>query len=245
MPDARVDRVIARVVAEARQTFGPALVSIALYGSAVGEDYVPGESDLNFAIVLDQVRVEHLRGLHGVLPGWHRLGVATPLVVDRAFLDRARDVFPLELFEIQAQHRVLFGEQVFATLVLDGRNLRYEAEYEARSKLLRLRMLYAETGNRRREVETLVRESAKTFALVMKAVLRLRQQAAPVRYLEAVAAFEAATGTAFPTLRHALAVRLGRERWQAPPATLVERYLHEIERLVEIVDRAGVPEPAL
>jgi len=241
MLDGKAERAIGQVVEQVRQAFGPDLVTLVLYGSAAGDDYVPGRSDLNFAVVLTRITFAHLRALHRLLPGWHALGVSAPLFVDRAFLARARDVFPMEFFDIQGQHRVLFGEAVFATLGIDGHNLRYQAEYEARSKLLRLRVLYAEIGADTARLEALMQESAKTFVLVMKAVLRLRGLAVPVRYLDAVAAFEASLGASFPTVRRAVAVKLGVERWSGPIDATVEPYLDEVERLVDIVDRTVAP----
>lgn len=242
MLDAKAERAIGQVARQVREAFGTDLVSLVLYGSAAGPDYVPERSDLNVAIVLSRVTFAHLRSLQRLLPGWHALGAAAPLLIDRAFLARARDVFPMELFDIQGQHRVLFGEEVFATLKIDGDNLRYQAEYEARSKLLRLRTLFAEVGGAARGLTELMQDSAKTFALVMKAVLRLRGCVAPVRYLDAVAAFESAFGVTFPTLRHVLEVKLAVASWRGPLGESIEAYLGEVEQLVEFVDRVVAPE---
>ncbi|HIJ58771.1 MAG TPA: hypothetical protein HPP41_03810, partial [Deltaproteobacteria bacterium] len=40
--------------------FGDDLVSIILYGSATGQDFQPGKSDINFMIVLSEDGIEHL-----------------------------------------------------------------------------------------------------------------------------------------------------------------------------------------
>jgi len=241
MLDANAERAIGQVAEQVREGYGADLVALVLYGSAAGEDFVPGHSDLNFVIVLRRVTFAHLRALHRWLPAWHKLGVATPLVVDRAFLERARDVFPMEFLDIKTQHRVLFGEEVFATLPIDGRNLRFQAEHEARSKLMRLRAIYAEVGTDRGQLETLMQESSKTFVVVMKNVLRLRGGAVPTRYLEILRAFEAALGANFPTLRHVLGVKFGAERWGGSVDAIIETYLDEIERLVDVIDRTIAP----
>src|ERR1043166_7780904 len=119
MLDAPTEKAIAQLTEETRAAFGDELVSLTLYGSAAGEDFVPGRSDLNLAIVLDRLTHRQLKALHAHLPHWHKLGAATPLLVDRHFLERARDVFAMELEDIKAQHRVLFGEEVFARLPID------------------------------------------------------------------------------------------------------------------------------
>ena len=120
MFDTRTEDAIAQVTRASPAVFGTDLVSLALYGSAAGEDFVPGQSDLNFAIVLERLTFAHLKALHQHLPKWHKLGAATPLLLDRRWIERSRDVFPMEFHDIKAQHRVLFGEEVFATLAIDA-----------------------------------------------------------------------------------------------------------------------------
>jgi len=241
MLDAKSERAIARLTDEVRHLFGADLVSLVLYGSAVGEDFIPGQSDLNLAIVLDRLRFADLQALQRHLAAWHRLGAATPLLMDRQFLARARDVFPMELRDIQAQHRVLFGEEVFATLCIDGRHLRYQAEHEARSKLLRLRVLFAEVGADRRRLRALMLDSVKTFVIVMRNLCRLRGGEGPPRYLAALDEFERLTALSFPAIRRLVRIKLGLEPWPDGLDETFASYLDEVERLVDLTDRM-VPE---
>jgi hypothetical protein len=244
MLDEKSERAVAQIAEHVRELFGAELVSLVLYGSAAGEDFVTGRSDLNFAIVLGRLSFQHLKALHRHLPGWHKLGAATPLLLDRHFLDRGRDVFPMEFSDIKAQHRVLYGEEVFATLEIDHRHLRYQSEHEARSKLLRLRALYAEVGADRRQLEALMIESAKTFVVIMRHLLRLEGQPAMPRYTEVLDHFEQHFGRRFPSVRHLLRVKVGTERWLAGIDETFQSYLDEVERLVEIVDQLSAASTA-
>lgn len=241
MLDAKSERSVARLTEEVRHLFGTDLVSLVLYGSAVGEDFTPGQSDLNLAIVLDRLRFAHLQALQQHLAAWHKLGAATPLLMDRQFLARARDVFPMELRDIQAQHRVLFGDEVFATLRIDARHLRYQAEHEARSKLLRLRVLFAEVGADQRRLRALMLDSVKTFVIVMRNLCRLRGGEGPPRYLAALDEFERLAGLSFPTMRCLVRVKLGLEPWPDGLDDTFASYLDEVVRLVDLTDRM-VPE---
>jgi len=242
MLDPKTEKTIAQVADEARSMFGKDLVSFVLYGSAAGEDFVPGRSDLNFAIVLERVAFSHLKALHRYLPAWHKVGVATPLLLDRRFLQRARDVFPTEFQDIKAQHRVLYGEEVFATMEVDRRHLRYQSEHEARGKLLRLRALYAEVGADRKRLAALLLDSVKTFVVIMRNFIRLRTRQDHARYLEVLDQFEQHFAVSFPTMRHLLGVKLGTDRWGDDIDDIFQSYLDEVERLIELVDRA-LPEP--
>ncbi|MBI3783313.1 MAG: hypothetical protein HY270_07920 [Deltaproteobacteria bacterium] len=236
MLDAKTEKAIARLTESVRQVFGNDLVSLLLYGSAAGEDFIAGRSDLNCAIVLEHITHAHLKQLHARLAEWHKLGMATPLLLDRTFLDGARDVFPMELHDMQAQHRLLAGEDVIAGLEIDRRNLRYQAEHEARSKLLRLRALYAEVGADSARLQALLLDSVKTFVILMRNLSRLRGGVGHRRYEDALAQFERDTTTSFPTMRQLLHVRHGSEEWRGDIDGIFSAYLEEVERLVDLID---------
>jgi hypothetical protein len=236
MLDAQSEKTITRVTEQVRLIFGKDLVCLALYGSAAGEDFVAGRSDLNLAIVLERITFQHLTALHQHLPKWHKLRVATPLLLDRQFLDRARDVFPMEFHDIKEQHRVLYGEEVFATLVIDGRHLRYQAEHEARGKLLRLRTLYAEIGAERNRLKALMLDSAKTFVIIMRNFIRLRRGESRTRYLQVIDEFERHFHQTFPTIRHLVHLKLGMQRWADGVEDTFRSYLGEVERLIDLID---------
>ena len=237
MIDAQSEKTIAQFADQVRVLFGSELVCVALYGSAAGEDFVPGSSDLNFAIVVERLTFVHLKALHQYLPKWHKLRVATPLLLDRRFLEHARDVFPMEFHDIKEQHRVLYGEEVFATLAIDGRHLRYQAEHEARGKLLRLRTLYAEVGAERKRLEALMLDSVKTFVIIMRNFIRLRPGESRTRYLQVIDEFETHFAVHFPTIRHLIGVKLGRQRWADGIEDTFRSYLDEVERLIDLIDQ--------
>jgi len=237
MLDAKTEKAIVQIAEQMRLTFGSELVSLVLYGSAAGEDFAPGRSDLNFAIVLEHVTFAQLKALHAHLPAWRKLGAATPLFLDRRFLERARDVFPAEFLDIKAQHRVLFGEEVFAALSIDPRHLRYQSEHEARGKLLRLRALYAEVGADRKRLEALLLDSVKTFLIIMRNVLRVRGGEGHPQYMSVLDHFERHVGLSFPTMRQLLRVKLGLQRAIGALDDTFAAYLEEVERLVDVIDR--------
>ncbi len=236
MLDSQSEKAVTQITEQARLIFGTDLVSVALYGSAAGEDFVPGRSDLNFAIVLERLTHTHLKALHQHLPNWHKMRVATPLLLDRKFLARARDVFPMEFHDIKEQHRVLYGEEVFATLAIDSRHLRYQAEHEARGKLLRLRALYAEVGADRKRLEALMLDSAKTFVIIMRNVIRLRRGEGHTRYLQVLDAFEQHFQETFPTIRQLLCVKQGSAAWPKDIDDAFRAYLEEVERLIDLIE---------
>lgn len=224
-------------MADVPPAFGERLVCLALYGSAVTEAFIPDTSDLNVAIVLDRIGIDDLKAMRRLLPAWRKLGIAPPLLIDLDYLERARDVFPIELEDIRAAHEILAGNDVFANLRIERSHLRHELEQEARGKLLRLRVAYANSADGRAAVETLMRNSVNSFLIIMRAVVRLEAGEAPVPLLALIDRFEALTGERLPGIRRATRVRLGQEKWPATNDTAFIEYLGDVERLVAVVDR--------
>ncbi|MCS6925531.1 MAG: hypothetical protein NZ578_06475 [Candidatus Binatia bacterium] len=237
MLDARTEKTLSRFTQEVRQLLGAELLAVALYGSGAGSDFVTGMSDLNIVLVVKELRFEILQKLQPHMRAWHRRGFALPLLLDQEFLERSRDVFPMELHDIQEQHRLLWGEDVFRTLEIDDRHLRFQAEHEARAKLLRLRALYLECAGKRAPLRLLMLDSLKTFLSLMRALLRLHGEQGLLTYSEILERFERRFDTALPRMRQLLAIRTRQQGWPAEAAADFFRgYLIEVQRLVGIID---------
>lgn len=237
MLDSKAERAVADVSEQLRTLFGARLVAVALYGSAAGADYVTGVSDLNLVVVLEDLDYHDLRALRPYVRRWHKQRVATPLLLDRRFLSRAVDVFPMELHDIQAQHRMLFGDDVFAVLAISDAHLRFQCEHEARGKLLRLRALYVESGTSRRRLQALMLDSLKTFLIIMRNLIRVRSGHAPAGYEEVVEAFSRQFHVRFPVMLRLLHGKRSPQQWTGDVEGAFRDYLEEVQGLVRIIDQ--------
>lgn len=245
MRNAWVEKILVEFTQKLRQLLLSDLVSVVLYGSGAGANFVPDLSDLNVAIVVKEVRFDILQKLQPHIAAWHKQGFALPLLVDRAFLDRARDVFPMELHDIQEQHRVLWGEDVFQELTIEARHLRFQAEHEARSKLLRLRALYLECAEDVPRLHALMIDSSKTFLILMRHLLRLHRQASVSLYEDVLNRFERHFSLTLPRIHQLVAIRAGRQPWPTEPLVEFFRdYLAEVQQIIDVIDRAPISQPA-
>jgi len=235
LPGARAEKEIAAFAEAMRAALGEELVSLVLHGSAAGDDWVAGQSDINTALVVPRVTLAVLERLAPLVARWRERGFALPVLMDDEYLRRARDTFPMELDDISRQHRLLAGTDLFANLTLDPAALRRECEREARGKLLRLRALFLEVRGAA-AIDRLMVESVKSFIVVLRHLLRLRHADGGYGYGAVLAAGEALLGP-LPAIRKVLAHRAGDPR--LPPAALRAEfgpYLAEVERIVEAVD---------
>jgi hypothetical protein len=235
--DARTDGALVAFTRDVQAALGDDLLCLALYGSAAGEDWVAGQSDLNVALVVPRVSFAVLEALEPIVARWRRKGLAPPAVMDREYLARARDIFPMEIDDIRRQHRLLAGGDVFADVTLDPGAIRRECEGEARGKLLRLRALFLESAGRPEALEALMRESVKSFLVVLRHWCALLGEEGGHDYRSVLCTAEGTVGP-LPTMARLLDHREGRAPLDsARVRDVFADYLGEVERIVSAVDR--------
>lgn len=162
------------------------LRSVILYGSAAAGDFVPGASNYNLLIVVEELGVAELDRLAAPLAAWIRAGNPHPLLFTSPQLKASRDAFPIELLDIRQSRRVLWGDDPLATLVVKPGDLRLQVERELTGKLLKLRARYVLAADDAEAVNQLMLESLSTFLVLFRAALRVYEQSAPERKLEAM-----------------------------------------------------------
>lgn len=228
------ERIVTEAGAELAAAFGSSLRTVVVYGSAESADFRPERSDVNFAVVAEPVSFEHLQRVSQWYARWRSERVAAPLMLAPSDLTRSLDVFPLEMLDLQARHRVLAGADLFSGLVVSPEAVRLECEREAKGKLVRLRALYLELAGSTTEIRELMLDSRKTFLHVMRGLLFVRGLAWETREAEVVPAFARTFGRALPVFS-----ALTASRDPAGVETRFGDYLGEIETLAAIADTAG------
>lgn len=235
--DNQTEKTIQRFTHEIHTLYGDDLISLILYGSAAGTDFVPDRSDLNFLVVLKRVTPEALRKAMPLVRDWHRQKIAAPLFVDPEFLRSSLDVFPIEFLEMQEQHRLLAGKDILLELKISPKNLRLQCEEELKGKLLNLYRGYLETGGRVEALEELMVSSLKSFLIATRQLLRLKGLKPAHEFLEILVQAEETFELSLEAIRDVHSLRLGAIRLDKSDAhTMFARYLSDVERLVARAD---------
>ena len=115
------------------------LKTVVLYGSAVTGEFRAGHSDLNILCVVERADATALEHLHPVAEWWIKQRNLAPLIFTYDELSQSADVFAIELLDIKASHKTLFGQDVVAAIDVPMNLHRIEVEHELRTTLLRLR----------------------------------------------------------------------------------------------------------
>src|SRR5688572_23499695 len=175
---ATVSRVVDPFLAAVDKALGPGYSAI-LYGSAARGDFIPGRSDINLMLVLDQLTPAILRSLSRAFTGWRKSIQEPPLVLSRPEWSRATDSFPIEMTDMRLSYQVLRGPDPLQGVQVDRTDLRKALEREFRGKLLRLRQGYATYAPDPAALGSLGLQSAATILVLLRGVLTLLGEPVP------------------------------------------------------------------
>lgn len=171
------EETIQRFLREVEEAIAPRLRGAILYGSGAGAGFVPGRSDLNFLLIVDSVDLDLLAALQSRLPGWERRRIATPLVVEPAFLPGSTDSYPLEILGMLTTYRVLKGEDPLASLEIEPRHVRLQTEREVKAKTLLLRRGCLESCGKHQRLRAVLAGALPAVEAILRGVLFLEGRA--------------------------------------------------------------------
>ena len=223
-----------------KATHGNNLVSVILYGSAAIGDFVEQTSDYNVLVALNEIRPKDLRDAQACMREWQRLGHPVPVYFTVKELKDAADVFPIEFHQMERARKVLYGQDLLATVEISDVFLRHQTEYELRSKLLQLRRLYIPASTSGEKLLQLMSESLVSFTALFRAVLLINNIEPPLTkkaIIETMVKHLNIDGTPFEnilTIRENIASNSLNE---ISANRLFSAYLEQIEQVIDAVDK--------
>lgn len=117
------------------------LVSVALYGSATREDYIPSISDVNILIVTKYLDIPSMKKVLDSVAISRQYNIA-PFFLTVKNLHTSTDIFPVKFLIMKENYQVLVGEDVLHDLEIKREHLRLRCEQETMNILLQLRRYY-------------------------------------------------------------------------------------------------------
>jgi len=166
------DEALRRITEWLTSLQGDRLVALILYGSAAaGHGHHAKYSDLNVLAVLREVDATVLETLGPAQRWWVEQGNPPIMLLAQQEQQDAADVFPIEYLDIQRQHRVLAGEDVFAVVPHHPQIHRLQVEHDLRTQLLQLRSRYTLLAENKKAVEKLLLESVSSFLALFRHAL--------------------------------------------------------------------------
>ena len=233
-----MERVLKALVFEMKSIYGDNLVALFLYGSAASGDFHEKFSDLNILCVLREISVELLKKAEKTVTWFVKKGNPPPLFFTLEEIEQSHDVFPIEFLDIQANHRLLNGTDIFENLEIERENHRLELEHELKTKLIGLRQSFLTVSHDAKAVEDLMLRSLSAFVTLFRHILILMGESVPVPKRDIIQLF-----CAKAKVDESLFLGLLKTREEGQPMTaadvepLFQRYYEEIGKLTKLVDR--------
>jgi len=185
--------IVEPLVADFQAVLGGRLLSVVMYGSAVSHEYRPGRSDINVLFVLDNMSVATLRDCGKAAARWKKRGVA-PLFIAKGMFEPLSGLFPVEFYDMHHNYRVLFGDDMFASLKLDKEKLTMQCRKELYGIAVHLRMEIVHSCGVPRRLDGTLAASLRSLLPYFKALLFVGGRKVPNTKAEIVAAVEEACG---------------------------------------------------
>ncbi|MGH9432598.1 MAG: nucleotidyltransferase domain-containing protein [Terriglobia bacterium] len=229
---------MAELVERLKSSAGSNLSSVVLYGSAAAGEFHPRHSDLNILCLLARLEAADLARLSPPTRWWTKKGHPAALLFTLEELRHSADVFAIELLDIQASHRLLFGADPFPSLTVPLTLHRHQVERELRQNLIRLRESYVSAAGDAKWILKLMTGSVSTFATLFRhALIALGEKPAGSR-MEATNQLASLLGFdpgAFLTI---LSVREGKLRGrEIGIESVFANYLQAATKVAEEIDR--------
>ncbi len=224
--------------------YGGRIDSLYVAGSAVTTDFDPRRSDVNSVLCLKKMNLEVVDFVAGLGPRFGKKGIRSPLVMTPWYIDKSRDVFPIELLDLKTLHRTCYGEDRFAPVEISLRDLRLECERELKSILVRLRQGYLAAAGEPEAIRDLIAGSLSTILPVFRALLVLSGDADPPLEKDAlVRRIGEAMKTDVGSVRDVLALRAADDTPTRDFLVGLFRALYGLfDGLADKIDQMAVPE---
>jgi predicted nucleotidyltransferase len=229
-----VDRVVSPLLSEADRMLG-GRYSAVLYGSAARGDFIPGHSDVNLMLILEDATPEILRSLGRALTRWRKARLEPPLLMSRDEWERATDAFPIEITDMRAAYQVLRGTDPLTGAAVLTSDLRRALEREFRGKLLRLRQGYAAVSPDPAALGALATQSAGTVMVLLRSLLALLGKPGSADPIGLATAAEDVIGASRESVARVVRHR-GKRGWRCGLVEF-EEYMTAVERAVRFLDQ--------
>ena len=211
--------------------------SVHIVGSALTSDYDPKKSDINSVVVLHEMDLKFLEFLAPLGRKYGKKKIAAPLIMTPAYIDKSRDVFPIEFLNIKLQHHTVIGDDIFGDLEIDLSDLRHQCERELKVKLIGLRQGYISAAGDQKILAAGFVDSFAGYMPLFKAIIVLLGHETPQNSREILATLTDITGIRTDAFDQVSALKSQPRKPTLEKLNIVfEDYYEIIEQLGEMID---------
>ena len=233
-----IDHKLDELVQKLRAATAENLKAVILYGSAATEEFHSKHSDLNILCLVGQTDAAHLEALHDPVDWWIRRGQRPPLVFALEELRQSADIFTIELVDMKARHRILYGQNLLASISVPLHYHAIQVERELRTGWLRLRQAILAAPKKSKVYLEIMGSSFSAFAALFRhALIALGEAPAETKReaIDRISEFAAADPAGFQAI---LSLREGKlSAREIDAEKTIDQYFSLVEAVAEKFDR--------
>ncbi|MGH7971567.1 MAG: nucleotidyltransferase domain-containing protein [Limisphaerales bacterium] len=214
------------------------LKAIVLFGSAARGEYHERHSDLNVLCLLGRASAEDIEALHEAAAWWEKKKFPAPQIFTLDELRASADIFAIELLDMKAHHKMIYGEDFFGELSVPMQLHRLQVERELRTNWLKLRQGVLLAPQKDHVLMRLMDASVSTFVTLFRHALIVLGESRPAGRREVVANIAKLVSTQPDAFLSILDVREGkRPASEVKARETLHGYLDLVEKVTDEVDR--------
>jgi hypothetical protein len=209
---------------------GHRLKCLALYGPIASGRFDRSRHMVQNVAVMPVAELAALRVLAAEGHHFGRMRIAAPLVLTPEFVAGSLDTYPLELLEIQQQHVVILGEDLFAPLQFEPAHVRLQCERQLKVVALAMRQAALSVGMNWKSFQRAALPSVLDLTRVLRGLLWLKDRRQPLLADAMVREVESLIGQPLSGIRRVL------ESPETADWTEFEQLYAELEVLGRLAD---------
>ena len=219
-------------------TFKDSLHTLYIYGSATTDDFNEKYSDINVAIILNDISIQNLIKARSCIKMLRKKNVTAPLFLTKEYIMDSLDSFPIEFLAIKSSHLTLKGDDFFADISIEPEHIRLQAERELKGKLLLLRASFLENIDRKNVLNALVVNSFSALIPVLKGILFFKGSEIPINALDVIKRASEVCEIDLSSFESAYKIKNRYLKLKSEEfVTFFESYISAVDSLTEFVDK--------
>lgn len=229
--------ILESFVNELKIAYHSNLKTIILYGSKAESDENSKNSDYNILLILDEVKPQDILSLGKIVVSWVKNGNQPPLLFSEKMFLKSADVFPIEFLDMKDNHKILYGQDLLADMIIKDTHLRHECEFELKGKLLKLRQGYMLSCGKSQKIWDLLLGSISSVLVVFRHVVKFIGINPPLKKIDSLNILAKNSGIDASIFISIMRIKQGDNiAKKINPNELMDKYILEIEKVVNIVD---------
>ncbi|MCB2210521.1 nucleotidyltransferase domain-containing protein [bacterium] len=238
--DDKLRAELGATVEQWKRFWGDNLESVHLFGSMARGDWTK-RSDINLLFFLMHHDYDKWEEAAGIVRRKVKKGYAIPLILSRNYLESSLDTYPIEFLDMKLFHQTLFGDDLLASIEIEPKDLRLQAEREIKGKWVALRQAALELGGNTSGMRDLLAMSVPTWNAVFQALLVIDGKEVPADKRQVMQQGCTLAGLDASVFEALMQVRSGDKTLNRNGATLLlKQTLTEVDKLALYADQLTV-----